>query len=225
MQHHMAALSNASWEDDDIDNRLRGEAAEQKAQFLLLVRKLHTHYQEQLHATLVCTSKFDKAVRYFIKALRRIRPEQVQCFSSLRMLEDCISSWTFDETIDLPAIDLRSLLKTFLNNLHNFRLLRQHVKMNVYHTLRQLPEEMENQRQRRTREDLEVILTTWSNLTNRDTDLTKLDHPSVDALPEEYFEGPEERQFYRGLLSIIPKLTDLVNRTDFLLLKYQMGNS
>ncbi|XP_022099830.1 uncharacterized protein LOC110984201 isoform X2 [Acanthaster planci] len=201
------------------------EAAEQKAQFLRLVGKLHKYYQEQLSATLVCTSKFDKAMRYFIKALRRVRPEQVECFSSLRMLEGCISSWTFDETIDLPAIDLRSLLNTFLSNLNNFRLLRQHVKMNIYHTLRQLPEDMENPRQRRTREDLEVILATWANLTNRDTDLTKLEHPSVEALPDEYFEGPEERQFYRGLLSIVPKLTDLVNKIDFMLLKYQMGNS
>ena len=133
-------------------------------------------------------------------------------------------SWTFDETVDLPAIDLRSLLQTFLRNLNNFRILRQHVKMNVYLTMKQLPEEMENQRQRRTREDLEVILTTWSNLTNPATDLTKMDHPSVDALPEEYFEGTEERNFYRGLLSIIPKLTDLANKIDFMLLKYQMEN-
>ena len=140
------------------------------------------------------------------------------------MLENCIASLTFDETVDLPAIDLRSLLHTFLRNLNNFRILRQHVKMNVYFTLKQLPEEMENQRQRRTREDLEVILTTWSNLTNPATDLSKMDHPSVDELPAEYFESENERNFHRGLLSIIPKLTDLVNKIDFMLLKYQMEN-
>ncbi|XP_071789092.1 uncharacterized protein [Asterias amurensis] len=222
----MAARSTASRENDPdrIEIQLSSEVSERKAKFLQLIQKLHKHYQEQLHATLVCNSKFEKATRYFIKALRRIKPTQVECFSSLKILEICMTSWTFDETVDLPAMDLRSLLQTFLRNLNNFRILRQHVKMNVYLTMKQLPEEMENQRQRRTREDLEVILTTWSNLTNPATDLTKMDHPSVDALPEEYFEGTEERNFYRGLLSIIPKLTDLANKIDFMLLKYQMEN-
>ncbi|XP_072020311.1 uncharacterized protein [Amphiura filiformis] len=203
---------------NDLTSRRKGE-------FLDLVRKLHHYFKGQLDAALVATGIFEKATRYFIKALRKIQPPQENgTFSNLREVEDSISSWTETEDDDAEIngdVDLKSILKSFLKNITNFRILRQFVKMEIVQTLKQLPVELEAEIQTRTRGEMETLLSAWTGLLNRDNNLTKLTHPNVEAY-QKYFSNEQEMECFCGILSIIPKLTDIVNRFDFLLVKYQM---
>lgn len=96
--------------------------------------------------------------------------------------------------------------------------------MEIIQTLKQLPEEHEDELQTRTREEMEMLIIAWTGLVNRDSDLTKLEHPQVQAY-DEYFLNDQERICFGSVLSILPKVTDIMNRFDFLLVKYQMGAS
>ncbi len=204
-----------------------------KAEFLDLVRKLHRDYKGHLDAALIATGQFEKATRYFIRALRKIKPSELDTttdsFSSLREIENLISLWTASETESTNEeengdVDLRSLLKSFLTNIQNFRILRQLVKMEIIQTLKQLPEELEDELQTRSRGEMEILLSAWTGLLNRDSDLTKLQHPKVDSY-QQYFLSEEEMGCMYGVLSVIPKLIDIVNKIDFLLVKYLMDSS
>lgn len=207
---------------------------ERKLKFHENVGKLHNYYKDQLNSALVSTRKFEKATRYFIRALRRIEPMSTTSdqFTTLGGIEKLITSWSETETVQNVEETnhpndtvLRSILQSFLKNVNNFRILRQLVKMEILQTLKQLPEADEESLQTRTRGEMEVLISAWTGLVNKDADLLKLEHPSVETVHREHFTSDHERACFTGVVSVLPKLIDIVNRFDYLLIKYQMGTS
>ena len=101
--------------------------------------------------------------------------------------------------------------------MQNFRLLRHDVKMNLLATLKQMPQKEESDAQTRTREDVEVLLSSWGFLVSTDTELRRLEHPDIQSV-QHLFQNEHERKCLEGILSLIPKLVELANRLDFRLL-------
>lgn len=190
-------------------------------QYLDLVKQLHRHYHRQLDAALVSANKFQKCQKYFLRALRLLSPK-LDYVTSLAMLESLIK--TDEKEANDPDDDIafaRTMIRLFQDNMQNFRLLRQDVKMNILATLKQMPQKEESDAQTRTREDVEVLLSSWGILVSTDTDLTRLEHPDIQCV-ENLFQDEHERKCLEGILSLIPKLVDLANRLDFILTKYYL---
>ncbi|XP_071941345.1 uncharacterized protein [Antedon mediterranea] len=188
------------------------------AEFIKLVERLQLHFQSQLRSCLVAMNKFTKSIKYFIQALRSVKPQDSQCIISLSMVEAGLQSCQHEYG---EANSWTYALESFLINVKNFRLLRQQVKMEIYMRLKKQPQDLENAAQRRSRGEIEVLLNTWCTLVNVDHDLSRLEHASVGEYLI-FFETEQEMNSYKGVLSLLPKLSDIVNRIDFLLTKYQM---
>nr|XP_006820174.1 PREDICTED: uncharacterized protein LOC102805853 [Saccoglossus kowalevskii] len=200
-----------------VDYGTDPETEEKKKHHLVLTKKLHAHYSQQLNSCLVSLSKFEKATKLFIIALRSIRTDDVDIIPTLRYVEEKLKECTDDPEMTNTYI----IIDAFLQNIHNFRIFRQQIKMNIYLTMKNFPEELMNSVQKRTYDELEVMLNTWSTLTSRDYDLSKIEHSSVED-HHELFDDEAEIKTYQGIMSVLPKLADMANRIDFLLIKYQM---
>ncbi|PIK52152.1 hypothetical protein BSL78_10931 [Apostichopus japonicus] len=190
--------------------------------FLELVKQLHAHYHHQLDTALVSTHKFNKCQKYFVQALRTLAPDYKNLMS-LSQFEELIKTADTEATRDLDDDDdfAMSLIELFLFNIQNFRLLRHYVKMNILSTLKQLPQSLETDSQRRVREDVEVLLSSWGILLALDTDLQRLEHPNKGDITDS-FKDEHERNYFEGVLSLMPKLIDLANKMDFVLTKYYL---
>lgn len=158
-----------------------------------------------------------------MRALREFVPDYSKLVS-LSYFDDVMKR-AYPQSAKLDIHDdadfARSLIELFLFNLQNFRLLRHHVKMNILSTLKQLPLSSETDSQRRVREDVEVLLSSWGILLAPDTDLRRLEHPDKDDL-KDLFDSDQERNSLEGILSLMPKLVDLANKMDFVLTKYYL---
>ena len=116
------------------------------------------------------------------------------------------------------------IFQTFLKNVHNFRLFRQHVKMNVIGKLRKVPKDVEETNmQKRTLGEIEGLLSVWTTLLDWNNNLVRLVHPGVKKRAEELFDSEQEVAYYSGILSLFPKLTDIMNKFEFALTKYEMS--
>eukprot|EP00057_Strongylocentrotus_purpuratus_P020314 XP_011674788.1 PREDICTED: uncharacterized protein LOC105443398 isoform X1 [Strongylocentrotus purpuratus] len=116
------------------------------------------------------------------------------------------------------------IVETFLKNVHNFRLFRQHVKMNIVTKLQKIPRNVvETDMQKRALGEIEALLGAWTILLDRNNNLVRLVHPEVREQAEKMFETEQEVAYYVGILSVLPKLTDIANKIEFSLTKYEMS--
>ncbi|XP_033127376.1 uncharacterized protein LOC117125096 [Anneissia japonica] len=196
----------------------KSSKGEKYAKFIQLIGRLQLHYQSQLSPSLIAMNKFTKSTKYFIQALRSIKPHDSQRITSLRMVQSGLASCRLEHGDKNSWV---IILESFLMNVQNFRILRQQVKMDIFMKLKALPQELENVTQARSRGELEVLLNTWSTLVDLDHDLSRLEHASVVDYSK-HFQNDLDMNSVKGVLSLLPKLSDILNRIDFLLTKYQM---
>lgn len=116
------------------------------------------------------------------------------------------------------------IVETFLKNVRNFRLFRQHVKMNIVTKLQKIPRNVvETDMQKRALGEIEALLGAWTTLLDQNNNLVRLVHPEVREQAEKMFETEQEVAYYTGILSVLPKLTDIANKIEFSLTKYEMS--
>ncbi|XP_041458869.1 uncharacterized protein LOC121410688 [Lytechinus variegatus] len=116
------------------------------------------------------------------------------------------------------------IIETFLKNIHNFRLFRQHVKMNIVTKLQKIPNNVvETDMQKRALGEIEALLGAWTILLDRNNNLVRLVHPEVGEQANKIFETEQEMAYYTGILSVLPKLNDIANKIEFALTKYEMS--
>ncbi|XP_071499721.1 uncharacterized protein [Diadema antillarum] len=117
-----------------------------------------------------------------------------------------------------------SIFETFFKNIHNFRLFRQQVKMDIVGKLRKVPRNVEvTEMQKRSQGELEALLSAWTTLLDRHNNLFPLVHPGVKESCMKFFDSEQEMAYYVGVLSVLPKLMDIANKIEFALTKYEMS--
>nr|XP_054751415.1 uncharacterized protein LOC129257171 [Lytechinus pictus] len=169
-------------------------------------------------------SVIDSAVSSGTRSAAGLRPEVIgNRLESIPVSTRASSSRREDPAISQYKAHCQ-IIETFLKNIHNFRLFRQHVKMNIVTKLQKIPKNVvETDMQKRALGEIEALLGAWTILLDRNNNLVRLVHPEVGEQANKIFETEQEMAYYTGILSVLPKLNDIANKIEFALTKYEMS--